>query len=87
LLVPVCFSASHVAYSTLRMEPQYMILGQAAGVAASMAIRRNAAVQEIDTGALAKTLVEHGAILDYKTHPQTTLIGRFKGRWPPAAAK
>ena len=65
LLVPVCFSATHVAYSTLRMEPQYMILGQAAGVAAAMAIRRSLAVQDIDTAALTRTLVEHGAILEY----------------------
>ncbi len=48
LLVPVCFSATHVAYSTLRMEPQYMILSEAAGVAAGMAIRRGIALQEID---------------------------------------
>src|SRR5215472_13658207 len=87
LLVPVCFSASHVAYSTLRMEPQYMILGQAAGVAASMAIRRGVAVQEIDTAALTRTLVAHGAIIDYKTQPQTAIIGRFRGNWPPAPPK
>jgi len=83
LLVPVCFSASHVAYSTLRMEPQYMILGQAAGVAAAMAIRRGIAVQDIGTGELTRTLVEHGAILDYRTHPQTALINRFRSGWPP----
>ncbi|MDB5102766.1 MAG: putative secreted protein putative xanthan lyase related [Fibrobacteres bacterium] len=56
LLVPVCFSASHVTYSTLRMEPQYMILGQAAGLAAVRAIASGKAVQEIDVQALRSRL-------------------------------
>jgi hypothetical protein len=76
-----------VAYSTLRMEPQYMILGQAAGVAAAMAIRRNVAVQDIDTAALARTLVQHAAIMEYNENHQAALVGRFRGNWPPPAAK
>ena len=52
LLVPVCFSATHVAYSTLRMEPQYMIIGHAAGLAAKLAIDGKVAVQDIDVTAL-----------------------------------
>ena len=63
LLVPVAFSASHVAYSSLRMEPQYMIIGQAAGVAAKLSISSKKPVQEIDVTELANTLRKQGAVL------------------------
>jgi hypothetical protein len=66
LLSPVCFSASHVAYSNLRMEPQYIILGQAARVAAALAVHSHRAVQDIDVSRLLQTLLAQGAIL---VHP------------------
>jgi len=65
LLVPVSFSASHVAYSTLRMEPQYMILGHATGVAARMALRAGVAVQDVDTAALSARLKEQRAVFEW----------------------
>jgi hypothetical protein len=52
LLVPVCLSASHIAYGSIRMEPVFMVLGQSAAIAASMAIDNQCAVQEIDIKAL-----------------------------------
>ena len=63
LLVPVCLSASHTAYSSVRMEPQYMMIGQAAGVAAALAISAGKPVQDISMADLQAKLREHGAIL------------------------
>jgi hypothetical protein len=65
LLVPVAFSATHVAYSTLRMEPQYMIIGHAAGVAAKMAIDGGIAVQAVPPAALKAKLSSQRAVFEW----------------------
>jgi hypothetical protein len=48
LIVPVCVSASHIAMTSIRMEPVWMILGESAGVAAGMAVRDRVSVQHVD---------------------------------------
>jgi hypothetical protein len=63
LLVSVCVSASHVAYGTIRMEPVYMILGQACGVAAALAIDDGVAVQKVATDRLRRRLKKQKAVL------------------------
>jgi FAD-dependent oxidoreductase family protein len=65
LLVPVCASASHIGYGALRLEPVYMIMGEAAGVAATMAADKKQAVQAVDAGALAKELIKRGAVMEW----------------------
>jgi hypothetical protein len=47
LFVPVCLSASHIAYGSIRMEPVFMILGQSAALAADIALSRGLAVQDV----------------------------------------
>jgi hypothetical protein len=80
LLVPVAFSASHVAYSSVRMEPQYMILGQAAGVAAKMALDAGKAVQDVDSTALTANLRKQGAVMEYTPSVQTSMPPLFR-KW------
>jgi FAD-dependent oxidoreductase family protein len=63
LLVPVCVSASHVAFSSLRMEPTFMLLGHAAGLAAAQAARRGVAVQDVDVADLQRSLLDQGQVL------------------------
>ena len=56
LFVPVCLSATHIAYGSIRMEPVFMVLGQSSAVAASMAIDKKTSVQGIDVASLQATL-------------------------------
>jgi hypothetical protein len=63
LLVPVCASASHIAFGSIRMEPVFMILGQSAAVAASIAIDENIALQDVDYEKLKSQLLEKGQVL------------------------
>ena len=58
LLVPVCLSASHIAFGSIRMEPVFMVLGQVAGLAVSLADKEGLAVQKVDVKTLKNRLIE-----------------------------
>jgi hypothetical protein len=64
LLVPVCLSTSHIAYCSLRMEPVYMAIGHACGLAAVQAIHGKSSVQGIDVKALREKLLAQKAALE-----------------------
>lgn len=68
LIVPVCVSASHVAFGTIRMEPVFMQLGHVAGLAASLAIGQEVDVLDVDYFVLRDRLAAQGIAL-----PPTTL--------------
>jgi hypothetical protein len=63
LLVPVCISASTIAYGSFRMEPNYMIAGESAGVAAALAVKTKRLVHQIDIAELQARLRARGQIL------------------------
>lgn len=64
LLVPVCVSASHIAFGSVRMEPVFMILGQSAATAAAMAIDAEIAVQDLPYAQLRERLLADGQVLE-----------------------
>ncbi|MGE0771927.1 MAG: FAD-dependent oxidoreductase [Cyclobacteriaceae bacterium] len=59
LLVPVCLSATHIAFGSIRMEPVFMVLAQSSAMAASMAIDDGVPVQQVDVARLQKALAEN----------------------------
>ncbi len=57
LLVPVCISSTHIAFGSIRMEPVFMILGESAATAASIAIDKKVSVQKVNYEELKKELL------------------------------
>ena len=64
LVVPICLSASHIAFGSIRMEPVFMILGQSAAIVACLGLEEGLGVQDLDYDLLEKKLIEHGQILE-----------------------
>jgi hypothetical protein len=60
LLNPVTLSATNVAYSAIRMEPTFMMLGEAAGAAAALAVEMKADVQSVSYARLRQRLSDAG---------------------------
>ena len=69
LFVPVCLSATHVAYGSIRMEPVFMIMGQSSATAACMAIDANIPVQKVAYTQLREQLLKDGQVLEWKPGP------------------
>ena len=65
LFVPVCLSASHIAFGSIRMEPVFFALGQSAGTAAAQAIGDGCAVQDLPYAPLRARLLADGQVLEW----------------------
>ena len=66
LIVPVAASTTHVAYSSIRMEPTWMALGQAAGVAAHLAIKHQVQPRHVPIDQLQDILQRQGQVIDWE---------------------
>jgi hypothetical protein len=66
LLVPVCLSATHIAYGSIRMEPVFMILGQSAATAAVLANEERVSVQKVDYRQLREKLEQANQRLEWR---------------------
>ena len=82
LLVPVCLSASHIAYGSIRMEPVFMILGESAATAACLAIDDQVPVQQLQYSRLRARLLADNQVLDWKgpaSHPASLPSRTLRG--------
>jgi len=76
LLVPVCLSATHMAFGSIRMEPVFMVLGQSAATAAAHAIDEQVSVQQIDATKLKERLLADKQVLQWTgPRPSASPVG------------
>ncbi|MFC6103553.1 FAD-dependent oxidoreductase [Olivibacter domesticus] len=91
LLVPVCLSASHIAYGSIRMEPVFMVLGQSAAVAACLAIDKNVNVQEVATDDIKAVLAANPKAdlrkVDYLVLSTDSKSVKLEGQWEEGLSK
>lgn len=69
LLVPVACSATHVAYAGLRMEPVFMALGEACGIAAKVAQDAGAEVRAANVPDVQREILKRGGVILYEPQP------------------
>jgi len=85
LIVPVCLSATHIAYGSIRMEPVFMVLGQSSAMAAVQAIDRKLSVQKINVSHLQQQLKSNpladGSTPDILIDNNNTDKVQIKGNW------
>ncbi|TDB62324.1 FAD-dependent oxidoreductase [Arundinibacter roseus] len=97
LLVPVCLSATHIAYGSIRMEPVFMVLAQSAAVAACLALDGKTSVQQVDVKKLQTELTNNPLangstpelLVDNENKTQVSVKGNWttttKGSYGPTA--
>lgn len=78
LVVPVCLSASHMAFGSIRMEPVFMVLGQSGATAAMQAIEQDCSLQDINYEKLREKLIADKQRLVWTGPKRTTPIGLLK---------
>lgn len=85
LVVPVCLSATHIAYGSIRMEPVFMVLAQSSATAAVMAIDTKKDIQEVDIPVLQKRLQDNpladGSAFDILVDNDNEKLVTKTGEW------
>jgi hypothetical protein len=67
LLVPVACSATHVAYQTLRMEPVFMALGEACGIATMTTRHSGGTLRTVDVKSVQREILRRGGVILYES--------------------